>query len=576
MANTGRWAGIRRAKQRKKVAPTTSKLYAQILANEALETKIQNETSPYPPTYTEHVSRRNVCTSAMYGHEIPKLRTICLTIAAKHFSSHILPSPVDGAHERRKSSAPQKRRRGDEDYLPDAEEVHLPLKKTDALQWTREEALWWNETNNQLLKQLPPQLADALLDQLCLHAPWSLTKDVLSAFFLPYAMPHSTKSYGSLPAGSRIRPRLFFPASLPLFSQDPKTASLLLSVLAGALALSPSAVRLAQSIYALDLHGLTRLQSASLTRLLRAPPNAGVGAWNLRRVTLPGCAAVGDAVVDTIIAVCGSSLEELDMTMTSVSARIDFNEDTFSAAVSAAVDASLHTLDVAHTAVGDIAIGGILRHIGPQLQTLHVGHTLVGANVALEALLSRLLVPKDGYMPSALTKLDLADMVEYARRHQSSLQGRTGISGNTLYAISRMVADAANARGKPLERVKMRGDKRAAFSASHWRLPTMHGVPYTLGDAMYMLTGSVTSLDVGGLALPAQDLERSCTETMIFPSYACLEELSLVSTALRDEALQTLVPWTGKLQKLFLDETQITLRARRGYFDDWAVRTRGT
>lgn len=588
--------------------------------------------SPFPPTYTEHVSRRDVLQPAQAG--MPTLRDIALRVAGAHFSTHILPTPevleqLQGA-TKRPPRAPRKRRREDDDYTPDEDVEERPApRRTTGLNYTQ--ALWWSDMNRDLLKHLPPALVNDLFDAVCLYSPMSLTKDVLATYFLPHVAPEKARGTAGaevppLPLDARVRLRIFFPASLPLFSQDPKTAALLLSVLAGALALSPSAARLTAPIESLDLHGLTRLQNASLVRLIRAPPsvpNALPTPWHLRRVTLPGCVAIGDAAVTALVRASGATLEHVDLAMTSVStasvreigaacARLrvlrvawceNFTESTFSEAVSTCVAECAHAtparipfqrleeVDVAHTSVGDVAIGGLLRLCGTQLRALDVGYTGVGEGGSLDmlclglglagdgtpgatrlehiglaglclhsaslvSLLTRLLLPG-----GALCSVDVDDCVEYARRQQTNLPGRQGVTGATLHTLVAHVADAAHRRGVPFRRFSARGDKRRAAVPGHWAL---RGAPSaTLGTTLFRLLtrcevrGWLTQyVALNGLQLDAYDL----TEPHEGPSR--VRTLHLAGTGLRDDALDALAPWTGALEALYLDDTQITRTCR--------------
>ncbi|KAI3617331.1 hypothetical protein CBS9595_003240 [Malassezia furfur] len=630
----GRWAATRRRASQSKSAAPTSKLHQSVLSNDALETRIQNEMSPFPPTFTENVSRRDVPRPVEEG--LPSLRDVALRIAGQHFSTHILPTPE--VFERLQGtlrSAPKttrKRRKMDDDYTPeDDEEQERPVARPPSVTMTYTQALYWSETNRDLLKHLPPVQVDALFDAICLYSPWSLTKEVFSTYFLPHVAPEKTRLGGvqgevpPLPLDARVRTRIFFPASLPLFSQDHKTASLLLSVLAGALALSPSAARLTSVIRDLDLHGLTRLQNASLVRLLRAPPsapNAQPTPWHLRHVALPGCTAIGDAAITALVRATGATLEELDLAMTSVSTssvreigaacphlrslRVawceNFAEDTFSEAVSVAVAQcanakppripfqQLVTVDVSHTSVGDLAIGGLLRLCGSQLRSLDVGYTNVGGGGSLDMLRLGLGLPNTsaahpsplGHLglgglcvhsaslldlvehllseQGSLTSLDLDDLVEYARRHQSNLQGRTGVSGATLHRLAEAIANAVRRRQEPFTRFLARGDKRRASVPGHWAVPgaarsaTTLGAA-TLGATVFRLLTTCRFLALNGLQLDAYDLD----EQRGAPS--TVHTLHLGGTGLRDDALDALVPWTGALESLYLDDTLVTSSA---------------
>lgn len=687
-----RWAGVRGPRRRPAATATKghSRRYEQITSNDTLETQVQNDTSPFPPTYTEHVSRREVPERGA----VASLARMCIRVAASHFSTHVLPTPevfaAAAAAERGRPVAaaaprggpgvrrePKRRRtrRDDDDFMPDVRELSdedssPPPRRTRASEGRRAAAEpspaplstllptellhWASDLNKQLLKALPPTLLDDLYCQLCLEAPMALTKEVISVYFLPGLPPASAPH-----RPARIRTRLFFPASLPLFSQDQKNAPLLLATLTGSLALSPGALQVSRALRALDLHGITRLQPGVIKRLLHAPtahtPPAptrappGPPAWSLEHVTLPGCLAMDDAAVGALVDATGHALQHLDLRLTSISTasitRIGsgcpqlrtlvlaacehFSDETFSEAVSTCVsDAArapspripfqqLERLDLSHTGVGDVAVGGILRLCGTRLVALDVNHTLVGHHGDLDVLrmglgLARphsgsartpnspaggsrlehlglaglcvwsedlaaflrtlLPLPGDGETQAPhFSSLLLDDLVEFPRRQQSSLQGRAGVSGDTLHLIALMIAEAAARRAAEQNtqayfRLDVRGDKRKAHVPSHWALPAWRlpngGAipPHAPGDTLRLLLAGCERLALGGLEIP-RTLERACTGEEDIWAPLCkaspLRELSLTSTGIRDEALEQLAPWTGSLEALYLDDTPV-------------------
>ena len=365
--------------------------------------------------------------------------------------------------------------------------------------------------------------------------------------------------------------------------------------------------------------------------------------------TLPGCLAVDDAAVGALVDATGHTLQHLDLRLTSVSTasitRIGsgcpqlrtlvlaacehFSDETFSDAVSTCVsDAArapspripfqqLERLDLSHTGVGDVAVGGILRLCGTRLVALDVNHTLVGHHGDLDVLrmglgLARphsgsagtpnspaggsrlehlglaglcvwsedlaaflrtlLPLPGDGETQAPhFSSLLLDDLVEFPRRQQSSLQGRAGVSGDTLHLIALMIAEAAARRAAEQNtqayfRLDVRGDKRKAHVPSHWALPAWRlpngGAlpPHAPGDTLRLLLAGCERLALGGLEIP-RTLERVCTGEEDVWAYLCkaspLRELSLTSTGIRDEALEQLAPWTGSLEALYLDDTPV-------------------
>lgn len=646
----GRWSGVARGRAaRGKTGETHSRRYELILANDSLETTIQNDMSPFPPTYTEHVSRREVAMPVRHDGELrlPPLREIALRVVAQHFSTHILPTPEvlaalpDAPHRAKATAARPTRKRtrhGDELYA--SEEVSDPPSSSPPVLWASyEEALAWTDFNRDLLKQLPPLLMDRLLDAVCLYSPLSLTKEVLMTYFLPYAAPSNPRAPTDVPAGSRVRVRMFLPASLPLFTQNHSVAPLMLASLAGSWALAPSAPRLTAQIHAIDLHGHTRLQNATLLRLVRAPrrvPTSLPAPWQLQRVTLPGCTALGDAAVVALVEASGSTLLELNVTMTAVTPAClhaigvhcprlhtlrmawceQFTEESVSETISECIAAcaaatppripfqTLTHVDMAHTLVGDVAIGGLLRVCGSTLTSLDVGYTLVGQSGYLDVLCMGLGLGSPG-MPShvssrlehlgiaglavhsgslldvvdrllpahgrqgALHSLDVNDLVEYVRRHQSSLQGRNGIAGPALHALATRIADAAALRATPWTRLQARGDKRRAHIPGQWIAPVEE--LYTLGDSLALLFASCKvrrathqHVDLSGLQMPVYDMDRTSTE----PYHSLVETLYLNATGLHDEALDSVCLLTGQLTALYLDDTPITctfrvLRSRR-------------
>lgn len=573
----GRWHGVSRRRAVRTSQPT-SRLHEQILSNDTLETQVQNDMSPFPAVFREHVSRRRV--PLMQACHMTTLRSMCMWVAVQHFSTHILPTP----------------------------------QAFEALSGSRyTEALWWSEMNQDLLKHMPTAIVDELFDLLCLHAPWSLTKEMMSTYFLPAVATSSQPP--------RMRSRIFFPGSLPLFSQDAKCASLLLATLAGSLALAKDAHAVTRRITALDLHGLTRLPGTAVSRLLKAPSQAG-HAWYLRRISLPGCLSVNDATVATILQVTGESLEHLDATLTSVTAssiaamgaacpslqvlKLAWCEQLSDAGVSQAIsDAishgamshppkipfhALHTLDMSHTLVGDIGVSGLLRLCGTQLVSLDVSYTSVAEGGTLDVLamglgcgtrrvsrlehlgLAGLCVHAVSLMEflhawlaypgemreeaPSMRSLCLDNMVEYVRRQPSSLQGRQGLSGDTMLMVAAMMHHTCHQHDVVMGCLSMNGDKRSAHVPSHWALPPamMMTRPWK-GSAMnmvHMLATCTRHLSLQGLDLSLDDASTPAASSSV------LTELCLQHTSLSDASLQSLVQSTGALTSVYLDNTQVT------------------
>ncbi|WFD20206.1 hypothetical protein MCAP1_002450 [Malassezia caprae] len=609
---SGRW---RQTKRRGGSAsrPACSPRHAQILANDTLETQVQNDMSPFPPTYRGQVSRRHVPEHirARYMHEykLPTLPALCLEVAAAHFSTHILPTPeVLEALTGPSKARPKRARRDKDEYVPDDEDIPQAKEAPALPRLSPDDARAWHDRNKVWLQHLPAQYMDKLYERMCEHSPLSITKEVLSCYILPQV--------GSAPGSSRLRERIFFPASLPLFSQDTKCAALLLATLAGSLALSPHAAEVVGALRAVDLHGLTRLPAGAVVRLLKAPRMP----WHLARVTLPGCLAVDDATIEALIAATGASLTHLDVTMTSVSPmaisvlgrgapRLErlhlawcdgFVDERVAEAISTCIAQGmaarppvipfrhLSTLDVSHTSMGDVALGSVCGLVGPQLASLDVSYTQVGEAGTLEVLAMGLRSASAGpsrlehlglaglcvhasalvrflraFLPghgesrrSALRSLRLDDLVEYSRRDPTSLQGRCGLSGDTLHGVAEMV-HAASMAGHHWERVSVGGDKRPASAPSHWALPGQSH--YTLGDTLALLMNSVVRLHVGGLEMPASHLAPLHEHTPLpDPAQRRLRAWHAPATALRDDALLALLPWTGALESVSLDDTLIT------------------
>ncbi|WFD33212.1 hypothetical protein MCUN1_000025 [Malassezia cuniculi] len=262
----------------------------------------------------------------------------------------------------------------------------------------------------------------------------------------------------------------------------------------------------------------------------------------------------------------------------------------------------LECLDVSNTSVGDVGLGGIMRLCGSRLHSLDVGYTRVGEHGSLDLLrmglgnaplrhvgLSGLVLHCTALVDFLkglphLKSLVLDDIVEYARRHETSLAGRLGISGMALRAIARLITP-------DFERVSMRGGKRRC-TPGQWALAS-DAVPatFTLGDAVCALF-SATHVDLAGLEISVHDFSDAV------PSSGRVRQLGLASTNIRDEALKLLVPWTGSLEALYLDDTPISrdsldelvasnpslalvslshcrgipVRERRRYFDAYAAR----
>lgn len=601
---SGRWARVRRRRTGENALPQVQR-YQQVIGNDALETHIQNTTSPFPPTYVDHVSQRRVASRDA------SLARACIRVAADHFSTHVLPTPEEFE---RAGAARRTRKRVDKDeYIPDepvdAEDIPAPRVRP----LTLAELYATSVRNKEVLRMLPPQLSDKLFRQVCLASPRALTKEVLATYFLPYVGTNSV----------RVRPCIFLPASLPLFSNDYKAASLLLATLAGQLSLSKSASVVTRAIRALDLHGHTRMQSGALTRLLQAPnpksrPDAPAAPprtipqkrpavavpvsvslpnWSLERVTLCGCLAIGDDAIHALVRASGHSLLEIDLSTTSVTPAVigiigahapklqrlsvgaceGFTNELLLKAVGDAVSHAaaaswipfqhLVDLDVSRTTVGDVGVGGILRLCGSHLRALDVGYTRVGEHGSLDMLrmgLGRSSLERVGLSglvlhATALVSfvreqrnvrwLALDDMVEYARRQGSSLSGHVGLTGMALYAI-------AHAVGPSLEHISIRGDKRQCATGK-WMLPADWLPPlYGLGEALSTLFCSVAHIDLAGLEIRARDLVGSPP-----PPASRVTHLTLASTNISDEGLLHLVPWTGRLEALYLDDTPVTCEA---------------
>lgn len=632
----GRWARVRRRRTGENASPQMQR-YQQVIANDTLETQIQNETSPFPPTYTEHVSQRRVRQKRV------SLAAVCIRVAAEHFSTHILPTPE--VFERAGGPQRAKRRVEKDEYMPE-EPTSIPesVPVSAARPLTLAELHATSVRNKEELRNLPPQLCDELFRAVCLYSPLSLTRDVLATYFLPYVGASSV----------RIRLGVFLPGSLPLFSNDHKAVPLLLATLAGQLSLSKNAAVATRAVRTLDLHGHTRMNSGALVRLLQAPhsqarsdappprtipqkrPAVPVAMpapmWSLERVTLCGCLAVDDNAVHALVRATGHSLQHVDLSMTSVSAAAvgalgahaprlrqlcvsaceGINDDTLLKAVGDAVSHATETtwipfqnlvaLDVSRTSVGDVGVGGILRLCGSRLSSLDVGYTRVGEHGTLDMLrmglgdaplehvgLAGLVLHSTALVGfvgglSRLRSLVLDDVVEYARRHESSLSGRLGITGMALCAIARMVHPS-------FERISMRGEKRRC-TPGQWALPADALPPaYTLGDAVCALL-KASHVDIAGLELSVHDFSGATVAP------AAVRHLSLAGTNVRDDALRMLVPWTGQLEALYLDDTPVTrdaldelvdanpalslvslshcrgipVRERRRYFDAYAAR----
>lgn len=514
-----------------------------------------------------------------------------MTIAARHFSTHILPTPET------------------------LEQFKREEKHQEGLRRCYADALWWYEANKHILKHLPSTIMDEFFDLLCIYAPWSLTKDVIATYFLPMV--------GAPKQPAKPRLRLFFPVSLPVFSQDMKYASLMLATLAGSLALAVNPKAVTMHMKAIDMHGLTRIPGASITRLLKAPtvPHA----WQLQRITLPGCLAVNDATVTAIIEATGATLEHLDVTLTSVTAlsltalgvacprlRIlklawceQLSDENVAHAVSEAIlkcavatnpcipFQALVSLDISHTLVGDVGLSSLLRLCGTQLTSLDVSYTHVGesgtfdvlamglgvgsmsdhrrvvsrlehlglaglcvhASSLVEFLHNWLLYPLETGGKPSLRSLNLDDMVEYVRRQPSSLQGRQGLSGDTLSALAEMLDYAHRQHGHVFDMIRMSGERRSSHISSHWALPVHLTRLFSMSamdGVVLMLISSTKRLALQGLDLG--NIGEEMQPTLVSP----VMELSLQNTSLDDAGLVRLAACTGNLTVAFLDHTHVT------------------
>ena len=155
----------------------------------------------------------------------------------------------------------------------------------------------------------------------------------------------------------------------------------------------------------------------------------------------------------------------------------------------------------------------------------------------------------------SLRSLCLDNMVEYVRRQPSSLQGRQGLSGDTMLMVAAMMHHTCHQHHVVMDCLSMNGDKRRAYVPSHWALPPdrMTRAWEASGVSMVRMLATCTRrLSLQGLDLSLADAVGHA------PSSSVLTELCLQHTSLSDASLQCLIPSTGALTSVFLDNTQVT------------------
>lgn len=213
--------------------------------------------------------------------------------------------------------------------------------------WTTSELHYLTRKTSEQLKLLSPNASFLLYKALVEQAPQYLTKTVISSYFLPPILDKSALTVSS--ATTAAKTHIWLPASLPLLAHDRSAASFLVGHMTSAitaarehrpstlsqgfaenlpLAALPPRITLAQpmsfALRLLQLHGLTRLQDATLARFFEAAaPSSSQQPESILRldiISLRGCIAIADRSVTAMCRATGSTLRYLNLDYTDISA----------------------------------------------------------------------------------------------------------------------------------------------------------------------------------------------------------------------------------------------------------------
>lgn len=332
--------------KRKRPQAKPSARYQRILEDEAYEAEIQQTYAP-PPAH--NLSTRTLPLHVRRQREdyegLPGLRTMCLQVASRNFLTHVLPSQetFDMAKDADSKKRPAartsvkektgKRRivsRGiggrpifDEetsagkDYVPSDEEddevgssnIGIAATRKRAAgsrssrsagsdvtavlaQTTKAELAEISKANHEILKHLPDDQMNKLLQLLRLHCPQALTRQTLTTYFV------------------NGRSNVELDASMVLLAEKPDQVNLILRninppVLSSSLAPPPP------PLLRLSLSGLTRLAPEALSSLFRRCDR-------LEEVVLRGCVRVDASCMTALMERNASSLKLLNASFTDI------------------------------------------------------------------------------------------------------------------------------------------------------------------------------------------------------------------------------------------------------------------
>lgn len=252
--------------------------------------------------------------------------------------------PSDGDEPTPKSSSRSTRSRN---AVSGASSSSAPQYRSSQLLagWSTSDLHYLTRKTSEQLKLLSPAASFLLFQALVEHAPQYLTKTIASNYFLPPILDSPSSDARRLVATTAARTHVWLPASIPLLSSNKSAASNLVAHLTSALlsahehrplvlsqsaaesmplAALPSRHLPAQpasfALRSLQLHGLTRLQDATIARFFESaiPASGGDSILKLDTISLKGCIAVGDRTVMAICRSTGSTLRHLNLDYTDV------------------------------------------------------------------------------------------------------------------------------------------------------------------------------------------------------------------------------------------------------------------
>lgn len=549
--------------------------------------------------------------------QLPKLSTLCLNVISDHFDTHILPLEYaprkegGGKNEKGVSLANlgTGRSKGllgfgytgydeeqDKDFMPSSDEEGRSIKKrkrpqtrkTKGGRFERELDEYRQERNAIDLEVLPPKLTLALQELLERKAPRTLTYDVLAEYFLSKPKVLSSHTFrvlaivGGVPADDVVRlwKRLVVQSPDEISFAPPKIVR-------------PNA---ATSLRSLHLQAFTRLSSRQLEPLLAE-------VQNLESICLRGCVNVTTDVVARLVQSCGQTLKSANFNWTSIGltgvehlicgapnleelkiAHVQGLTDAtvpamMTKATQATIDqgtvplSKIRKIKLNGTQVGGASVGSLLKHCGPQLQSLDIGNTKIGGTGSIEMLLMALgysightLRPatkgNETLQKINLSRLELPemDLLHFIRAlpdfhalrtinldHVQPLKGgsTSGLSANLLAFLFHNVAlralDARNVIGEP--RIEYIFDKISVATNSITTRPLMPGLLEVAAASDDARPGQparriVRSLNLSGLDLSAQ--HRLTESASVRLPDGTMADLALHSDAIQPTPLASL------------------------------------